>query len=152
MTKAEKMVIFATAHSCGLRLVGVIWRFFKCALPQRIRAGCDCGRQVKAWAKLLCHSAFVRVATRVTVLHRKAGFFATAHSCGLRRDTTASLQIFGLFATAHSCGLRPVTLLAASNAASLPQRIRAGCDEHKQCCREQILLCHSAFVRVATVS
>ena len=124
------MVIFATAHSCGLRLVGVIWRFFKCALPQRIRAGCDCGRQVKAWAKLLCHSAFVRVATRVTVLHRKAGFFATAHSCGLRRDTTASLQIFGLFATAHSCGLRLV----------------------RQVCKDYIaVLCHSAFVRVATI-
>ena len=41
----------------------------------------------------------------------------------------------------------------AASCASLPQRIRAGCDHPSQCNRHgNVFLCHSAFVRVATYS
>ncbi len=78
---------------------------------------------------VLCHSAFVRVATANPQLKGEWEAFATAHSCGLR----PSLSRFGVvrsnFATAHSCGLR---------------RRRA------QFLVINPALCHSAFVRVAT--
>ena len=144
--------IFATAHSCGLRQNCWAVRERVHALPQRIRAGCDAGAERQLSRHVLCHSAFVRVATRadnpkiLPILN-----FASAHSRGLRQgffprvqravplclsafvrvatDTTAGSRTFGLFATAHSCGLR--------RAPPLPS-VRA------------FLLCHSAFVRVAT--
>ena len=58
-------VFFATAHSRGLRrlfivcVVGIVL-----SLPQRIRAGCDVAVIVAhILRKVLCHSAFARVAT-----------------------------------------------------------------------------------------
>ena len=58
---------FATAHSCGLRLIAVIMPSIICALPQRIRAGCDAANRDINSIVHLCHSAFVRVATRQIV-------------------------------------------------------------------------------------
>ena len=63
LVRAQQWRDFATAHSCGLRLVSL----FDARMPA-----------------ILCHSAFARVAT----LHHKtdinADIFATAHSRGLR--------------------------------------------------------------------
>ncbi len=78
---------------------------------------------------VLCHSAFVRVATGCCKRMRSTAGFATAHSCGLRRTIFIFKSETGDFATAHSCGLR-----RASTA--YPYIIKT--------------LCHSAFVRVAT--
>ena len=125
----SKISLFATAHSRGLRLVGVIWRFFKCALPQRIRAGCDhlflaylsrrktLPQRIRAGCdsvlyliynvQTLCHSAFARVAT-------------WAFMCKLQRTHLC-----------HSAFAR----VATGDAPLL-------CDTYK--------LCHSAFARVAT--
>ena len=188
-------------------------------LPQRIRAGCDFLYSSPSCIGLLCHSAFVRVATRtrykqaglkallchsafVRVATRRGCFrrssvslFATAHSCGLRRGFLSAVAVPchlchsafvrvatfmlnhgfmpSLFATAHSCGLRlGVAGGKAFNTETLPQRIRAGCDDLPRnynywlhslpqriragCDYEGFdrnisdVLCHSAFVRVAT--
>ena len=55
------------------------------------------------------------------------------------------------FASAHSCGLRRNNRKNLNSHPSLPQRIRAGCDAvHSLQRRVNVLLCHSAFVRVAT--
>ena len=54
---------FATAHSCGLRLLHTAVQVRRWSLPQRIRAGCDLMLMPLAFADSLCHSAFVRVAT-----------------------------------------------------------------------------------------
>ena len=76
---------FASAHSCGLRQNCWAVRERVHALPQRIRAGCDAGAERQLSRHVLCHSAFVRVATRadnpkiLPILN-----FATAHSRGLR--------------------------------------------------------------------
>ena len=56
--------IFATAHSRGLRLGTLRNRPSATSLPQRIRAGCDLCACVGVVFIDLCHSAFVRVATR----------------------------------------------------------------------------------------
>ena len=77
-----------------------------CALPQRIRAGCDAGAERQLSRHVLCHSAFARVAT----LHHKtdinADIFATAHSRGLRLHPSATDTATCFFASAHSRGLR----------------------------------------------
>ena len=44
---------FATAHSCGLRLKEAKMIKDWLALPQRIRAGCDCGKAMQRTANLL---------------------------------------------------------------------------------------------------
>ena len=82
--------LFATAHSCGLR-------------PREIHSA--------AIFQHLCHSAFVRVATRPA-----AGSLRL--SCSLPQriragcDCTvcAAFWLMGYFATAHSCGLRPLRI------------------------------------------
>ena len=169
-------ILFATAHSCGLRRVSATTHPVEKALPQRIRAGCDavsstpavdasplpqriragCDAQgIKAVANdALCHSAFVRVATRTAASIRpsvsslpqriRAGcdeeemqhvkckcIFATAHSCGLRQSSLRCNPPQCFFATAHSCGLRRINKIEE---------------------RLELHLCHSAFVRVATNS
>ena len=101
----------------------------RCTLPQRIRAGCDRDATLKDYFRQLCHSAFVRVAT------------VTSKQLPLRRS----------FATAHSCGLRRDIMSKQDELLTLPQRIRAGCDQRlnqRNICT--LRLCHSAFVRVAT--
>ena len=80
-----------------------------------------------------------------------------------------------IFATAHSCGLRRTCGGLSIETHSLPQRIRAGCDDHlhipaatvkdfaaahscglRRCIKQQApsvcVLCHSAFARVATMA
>ena len=100
----------------------------------------------------LCHSAFVRVATQLSTIYTRHSVFATAHSCGLRLSRT-SLQRRGFFfATAHSCGLRRQIISEALTYFALPQRIRAGCDDRKEVDHSGNRLCHSAFVRVATLN
>ena len=56
---------FASAHSRGLRRCDLFpRRTVGRSLPQRIRAGCDVAEIGRpAWGYILCHSAFVRVAT-----------------------------------------------------------------------------------------
>ena len=99
--------VFASAHSCGLRLESGAVRDIQQALPQRIRAGCDELRKALDELEKLCLSAFVRVATQ-----RLVG------------DGSGKI----LFASAHSCGLRLEVSEATLALAPLPQRIRAGCD------------------------
>ena len=55
------------------------------------------------------------------------------------------------FATAHSRGLRPVCCKRFASLITLPQRIRAGCDVSTRRKGAYSDLCHSAFVRVATL-
>ena len=99
---------FATAHSCGLRL---------------------CMTLIFASNWVLCHSAFVRVAT--VILKIVLLFVFLCHSAFVRvaTATNAAQRADTIFATAHSCGLR-----RRGNGIGI-QRQR---------------LCHSAFVRVAT--
>ena len=55
------------------------------------------------------------------------------------------------FATAHSRGLRRYILVPFGfSRNALPQRIRAGCDDINMPRLDDLYLCHSAFVRVAT--
>ena len=116
---------------------------------------------------------FATAHSRGLIAIRQSMVFATAYSRGLRhvRRCNSFLPVF--FATAHSCGLRRRGGRPKTPAQSLPQRIRAGCD-CRQCVRnhgrklfatahscglrlmskvfavEFADLCHSAFVRVAT--
>ena len=76
--------------------------------------------------------------------------FATAHSCGLRPSFSSFAPSSASFATAHSCGLRLNKNPKNTGRRTLPQRIRAGCDVGNYKVRNKPLLCHSAFVRVAT--
>ena len=99
----------------------------------------------------LCLSAFVRVATFDKTTSELASCFATAHSCGLRLMQLCHMIPLPVFATAHSCGLRRSYLQFIQDIPSLPQRIRAGCDDRKEVDHSGNRLCHSAFVRVATI-
>ena len=122
-----------------------------CSLPQRIRAGCDDRPWTHRGLMTLCHSAFVRVATRrATPLHTKSPF-ATAHSCGLRLHGLCCLLADGVLC--HSAFVRVATFADLSPRElrpPLPQRIRAGCDPVSVYRFLLRSLCHSAFVRVAT--
>ena len=122
---------FATAHSCGLRRYSRGNAAILVALPQRIRAGCDETLSEYAPEHELCHSAFVRVATPAAAGRTAPEDFATAHSCGLRLTSLTPQQFADCFATAHSCGLRP---------------------HQKNPLSPDHPLCHSAFVRVATMN
>ena len=198
LTRIDATIAALLCHSAFVRVATIYITSagdYTRALPQRIRAGCDCSRPCNSETRILCHSAFVRVATPVKPFPPPANSFATAHSCGLRRDndtgkckhdTFATAHSCGLrhphfyphvdklpFATAHSCGLRRFdSFQKMFIALSLPQRIRAGCDDSQGCAcsgiaslpqriragcdRQETLtayigkLCHSAFVRVAT--
>ena len=102
---------------------------FPNTLPQRIRAGCD--QTPPCWQGLkfcLCHSAFVRVATktrgcRVVIVPLCHSAFVRVATCCLRVHPLNSS-----FATAHSCGLRQTGYSRQFTDEALPQRIRAGCD------------------------
>ena len=99
------------------------------ALPQRIRAGCDCRYKGCNNGVYLCHSAFVRVATDYTLEF-------TARTClchsAFARVATAQHEVFAeLVALCLSAFARVATTarpLSASTHRPLPQRIRAGCD------------------------
>ena len=100
------------------------------ALPQRIRAGCDAATFFRGarWDDL-CHSAFARVATQPL---RKVNQPAVPLPQRIR------------------AGCDNHDKKAAGNGYSLPQRIRAGCDRVDAGAALSIVLCHSAFARVAT--
>ena len=123
-------------------------------LPQRIRAGCDAATFFRGarWDDL-CHSAFARVATCPPDKAAQLRPLATAHSRGLRPASHLKAGITRFFATAHSRGLRrfdnpqkEVDIVLCHSAFArvatqplrkvnqpavpLPQRIRAGCDNH----------------------
>lgn len=51
--RAQQWRDFATAHSRGLRPVGCKRFASLITLPQRIRAGCDCGKAMQRTANLL---------------------------------------------------------------------------------------------------
>ena len=99
---------------------------------------------------MLCHSAFVRVATDATMSYDTAP--GLCHSAFVRVATQLSTIYtrHSVFATAHSCGLRRQIISEALTYFALPQRIRAGCDDRKEVDHSGNRLCHSAFVRVAT--
>ena len=120
-------------------------------MPQRIRAGCDRKARPVCRAIVLCHSAFVRVAT--DWLAKKVKLSDLCHSAFVRVATCDVCDggNCDCFATAHSCGLRRPCTSHALGTQSLPQRIRAGCDKNKPELNDYAGLCHSAFVRVATV-
>ena len=111
-------------------LIGALPQIIQ-ALPQRIRAGCD------ALAFCMCLLYIGTLPQRI-----RAGY-----DSGLLSNCRADIG----FASAHSCGLRPdIRRSAVEFVNSLPQRIRAGCDAKQYDRAARILLCHSAFVRVAT--
>ena len=77
--------VFATAHSCGLRLDIAANVLNGQPLPQRIRAGCDSDSSVVVHTCALCHSAFVRVATKAKIL--EIAFEILCHSAFVRVAT-----------------------------------------------------------------
>ena len=123
------------------------------ALPQRIRAGCDQSRQSENTAHPeLCHSAFARVATAACKQEEQDN--PLCHSAFVRVATFPALHPFcgiGNFATAHSCGLRRNKLINACNFVTLCHsafaRVATTFDFKLKSNRK---LCHSAFARVAT--
>ena len=130
---------FATAHSCGLRQKASRSTSGTQSLPQRIRAGCDHSNAGARIIARLCHSAFVRVATRLPDGGRQKNelchsafvrvatqLFCSAvpmrplcHSAFVRVATVYRVccRYCAIFATAHSCGLRPylASLFASKN-------------------------------------
>ena len=165
---------FATAHSCGLRLVSNWHISTICVLCHsafvRVATLLFSFHHIQ---NHLCHSAFVRVATSSDLSFRHTNSFATAHSCGLRRTYDTNLNRYislchsafvrvatllldrcaGCLHLCHSAFVRVATLCifhSLLNLSSLPQRIRAGCDEGVISIILTPSLCHSAFVRVAT--
>ena len=73
------------------------------------------------------HSCGLR--PRTMMIFCNLQIFASAHSCGLRPRTMMIFCNLQIFASAHSCGLRPIPVQQTRQRVSLPQRIRAGCDE-----------------------
>ena len=150
--QARSVLPFATAHSRGLRRQLAVTGHTHVPLPQRIRAGCDllptpsaslytplpqrirAGCDEIAYTKydlrILCHSAFARVATLSGYFALLCLDFATAHSCGLRPHR---LRRFFLRRLCHSAFVRVATKGCLVSVCDAP-------------------LCHSAFVRVATVT
>ena len=98
-------------------------------MPQRIRAGCDPTIVSSELTSGLCLSAFVRVATKYE-----------HHS---KPSKALCLSAFVRVATREN--RRP-----PKGKQTLPQRIRAGCDNTLICGIVHRALCLSAFVRVAT--
>ena len=105
---AASMCCFATAHSCGLRRK----KYTQSQYQLSFATAHSCG------LRLIC----ARVVDN-------AAHFATAHSCGLRPASAAAAFARLVFATAHSRGLRRQQVLRNVRTLSLPQRIRAGCDQ-----------------------
>ena len=124
-----------------------------CALPQRIRAGCDAGAERQLSRHVLCHSAFARVATP-SQCNRHGNVFLCLSAFARVATTSGLLNMTGtFFASAHSRGLRrhlmkdcdcetDLCLSAFVRVATSVQTIYSNLTE----------LCHSAFVRVATSS
>ena len=78
--------------------------------------------------------------------------FASAHSCGLRLICARVVDNAAHFATAHSCGLRPASAAAAFARLVFATAHSCGLRRSSTCgSLNAISLCHSAFVRVATL-
>ena len=144
-------------------------------MPQRIRAGCDVTSKQLPFAKELCHSAFARVAT---IIFTSCSILRTSLPQRIRAGCDAYADIGGChFRLCHSAFARVATLYRRSAGlatSTLPQRIRAGCDQNNRavivlnvalpqripagCDADPLIrqygltLCHSAFVRVATLT
>ena len=99
---------------------------------------------------VLCHSAFVRVATTKNRKQIYNLFFATAHSCGLRRNALLPV-VFAVF-LCHSAFVRVATLSGAVKVETLHFATAHSCGlRHSHWRGERDPpFCHSAFVRVAT--
>ena len=104
-------------------------RIQRTSLPQRIRAGCDYICMVFQQCTLLCHSAFVRVATRSRLNPPLNS--PLCHSAFVRVATLRQSARSGSIDLCHSAFVRVATTELGY--------IKANTD-----------LCHSAFVRVAT--
>ena len=99
-------------------------------MPQRIRAGCDFNtRHCNFRNAVLCHSAFVRVATAARA--KIAQIFDLCHSAFVRVATKSAILLKVTSFLCHSAFVRVATKSSRNNFLSN-------------------LLCHSAFVRVAT--
>ena len=124
---------FATAHSRGLRRSKTKSSTTLCCFATAHSRGLrPSWRNNPIPSRLLCHSAFARVATVVyCVCCRYCAIFATAHSRGLRLACEYRFVPDLGFATAHSRGLR---------LSCMPV------------CKQELPLCHSAFARVATLA
>ena len=120
---------FATAHSCGLRPAARPMCPKPPSLPQRIRAGCDCLELHVRRMDDLCHSAFVRVATKHATIKMRILFLC--HSAFVRVATLIQATRDKLVSLCHSAFVRVAT---KNTKVATPQND----------------LCHSAFVRVAT--
>ena len=121
-------------------------------LPQRIRAGCDFNtRHCNFRNAVLCHSAFVRVATAARA--KIAQIFDLCHSAFVRVATKSAILLKVTSFLCHSAFVRVATKSSRNNflsnllchSAFVRVATRAKGRHHK--CRT---LCHSAFVRVAT--
>ena len=143
---------FASAHSRGLRPIPVQQTRQRVSLPQRIRAGCDTfavatpsclsslPQRIRAGCDAsdiadyilseLCHSAFARVATALAAGCRLR--YVLCHSAFARVATFIIHNECLAFPLCHSAFARvatpPLSVLHCLRA-SLPQRIRAGCDD-----------------------
>ena len=121
---------FATAHSCGLRLLVLFALVHRASLPQRIRAGCD----ADFFPPLLSHA-----------------IFATAHSCGLRLSCSITdscpRSLPQRIRAGCDSALRAAKLLTLKLCHSA--FVRVATTFHVIIIIGYIL-CHSAFVRVAT--
>ena len=100
------------------------------SLPQRIRAGCDASDIADYILSELCHSAFARVATALAAGCRLR--YVLCHSAFARVATLDGCVKLASFNLCHSAFARvatpPLSVLHCLRA-SLPQRIRAGCDD-----------------------
>ena len=128
-------------------------------MPQRIRAGCDILASNKLtnfrffatahsrglrpqpafcfWGRgSLCHSAFARVATCSAISTSFCGLsFATAHSRGLRRRQQPQCGGQSTLPQRIRAGCDDCIRTHGFNYGALPQRIRAGCDGCGLCVR-----------------
>ncbi len=124
-----RISIFATAHSRGLRLdsygIPVASLFFATAHSRGLRRR-TCRSAVRVEPFATAHSCGLRPS--FSSFAPSSASFATAHSRGLRLHPSATDTATCFFATAHSRGLRLFAPAAAHFPATLPQRIRAGCD------------------------
>ena len=167
--------IFATAHSRGLRRCDLFpRRTVGRSLPQRIRAGCDASDIADYILSELCHSAFARVATalaagcrlRYVLCHSAFARVATPRTSPHQQQLLLCHSAFARVATVQKfldfikalCTLPQRIRAGCDNSeiqfnakvSALPQRIRAGCDLFQAHYNIYNILCHSAFARVAT--
>ena len=102
------------------------WRDFATAHSCGLRHGNKC---CATCGHYLCHSAFVRVATSHNLVICFLALFATAHSCGLRLLHTAVQVRRWSLPQRIRAGCDDTAVGMRLSLLALPQRIRAGCDD-----------------------